>query len=82
MECHVYRCRRRAETYVYLRARDAGASLPPALLHSLGPLLYVLSFDLTPERRLAREDARVVYENLSRVGFHVQFPPVEPFRAD
>lgn len=82
MQCHVYRCRRRAETYVYLKERDDGAGLPPALAQALGPLVYVLSFELTPERPLAREDARVVYENVARAGFHVQFPPSARLHPD
>ena len=40
-----------------------------------GGLEFVLEVALTPERRLAREDAAVVRENLVTRGFHLQFPP-------
>ena len=37
----------------------------------------MLDVALTPERKLAREDADVVRENLAARGFHVQFPPTQ-----
>lgn len=71
----VYRAARRADTYVYLRERDAWGLLPPALAERLGALHFVLELRLTPERKLARADAAVVLANLAAHGFHVQHPP-------
>lgn len=71
----VYRASRRADTYVYLRERDAFGLLPPVLAARLGRLHYVLEVALTPTRRLARADAAVVLANLAAHGFHVQHPP-------
>ena len=45
----------------------------------------MLEVALTPERKLAREDAAVVRENLALRGFHLQFPPasdVDPMSED
>jgi uncharacterized protein YcgL (UPF0745 family) len=78
MKCFVYRSARRADTYVYLRDRDAFGLLPPALAGRLGALSLVLEIDLGPGRRLAREDPEVVRRNLAAHGFHVQFPPPDP----
>lgn len=78
MHCFVYRSRKRDDTYLYLRERDAFALLPENIAASLGALDFVLEVELTPERRLAREDAGVVRANLAARGFHLQFPP----RAD
>jgi uncharacterized protein YcgL (UPF0745 family) len=36
---------------------------------------FALEFELTPERRLAREDPRQVLANLHERGFHLQMPP-------
>jgi uncharacterized protein YcgL (UPF0745 family) len=44
---------------------------------SLGQLQHVLDVELTPERKLAREDAATVRGNLDARGFHLQFPPSE-----
>jgi len=75
MLAHVYKSLKRADTYVYLAARDDFARLPEPLRTRLGTLAFVLQVELTPERRLAREDAAAVMENLAARGFHLQFPP-------
>ena len=75
MQAYVYKSLRKADTYVYLGARDDFACLPEPLRTQLGNLQFVMDLALTPERKLAREDAAVVRENLVTRGFHLQFPP-------
>jgi uncharacterized protein YcgL (UPF0745 family) len=77
MQAFVYKSLKRADTYVYLAARDDFTRLPEPLRTQLGPLAFVLDVALTPDRKLAREDAAVVRENLALRGFHLQFPPSE-----
>lgn len=74
MQAHVYKSQRKADTYVYLAARDDFARLPEALRDQLGQLDFVLEVALTPQRKLAREDVEVVRNNLAARGFHVQLP--------
>lgn len=78
--CYVYKSRRKADTYVYLRERDDFSVLPPDLAQALGELSLVLQFELTPERKLAREEAGTVLEHLAARGFHLQLPPADPLR--
>ncbi len=75
MLAHVYKSHKRADTYVYLAARDDFERLPAALRAQLEPLRFVLAVELTPERTLARENPQQVRENLARQGFHLQMPP-------
>ena len=75
MLAHVYKSPKRADTYVYLAARDDFGRIPEPLRARLGRLQFVLDVDLVPGRKLAREDAAVVRENLALRGFHLQFPP-------
>ncbi|MBS0213504.1 MAG: YcgL domain-containing protein [Proteobacteria bacterium] len=75
MQAYVYKSRRKADTYVYLREREGFGAIPEPLRVTLGDLDFVLEVALTPERRLAREDAASVRENLAARGFHLQFPP-------
>lgn len=75
MQAFVYKSLRKADTYVYLAARDDFTRLPEPLRTQLGDLSFVLEVALTPERKLAREDAGVVCGNLAARGFHIQFPP-------
>lgn len=85
MHAYVYKSQRKADTYVYFAVRDDFARLPDPLRDQLGALQFVLDVALTPERRLAREDAATVRENLAVRGFHLQLPPgssMDPMSAD
>lgn len=77
-KCHVYKSRRKRDTYVYLRERDGFSALPADLATALGELTFVMELELTPERKLARELAPVVIEHLAQRGFHLQLPPTDP----
>lgn len=85
MHAYVYKSLKKADTYVFLAARDDFARLPEPLRTQLGRLEFVLDLQLTAERKLAREDPAVVRENLTLRGFHLQFPPaseLDPMTAD
>lgn len=77
MQCVVYRSDKREGTYVYTIAGEGLERVPETLRQSLAPLVEALSFELTPQRKLARTDAATVLANLSAAGFHIQFPPGE-----
>ena len=80
MKAFVYRSAKRADTYVWLAARDDFAVLPAALRERLGALAFALEVELDESRRLPREDAAVVRRNLAQQGWHVQLPelPLPP----
>jgi uncharacterized protein YcgL (UPF0745 family) len=78
LHAFVYKSLKKADTYVYLAARDDFTRLPEPLRSQLGALQFVLDVALTPGRKLAREDAGVVRNNLATRGFHLQFPPTQP----
>ena len=85
MHAYVYKSLKKADTYVFLAARDDFARLPEPLRTQLGRLEFVLELQLTAERKLAREDPAVVRENLALRGFHLQFPPaseLDPMTTD
>lgn len=75
MHAFVYKSQRRADTYVFLSARDAFDRLPEPLRASLEPLQFVLDVALTPGRKLARANSEEVRGNLASRGFHLQLPP-------
>ena len=85
MHAYVYKSLKKADTYVFLAARDDFARLPEPLRTQLGRLEFVLELQLTAERKLAREDPAVVRDNLALRGFHLQFPPaseLDPMTTD
>jgi uncharacterized protein YcgL (UPF0745 family) len=75
MHAYVYKSQRKPDTYVYLRERDGFGLIPEPLRTPLGALEFVLELELTPQRKLAREDVEVVRTHLATRGFHLQFPP-------
>ena len=75
MHAFVYKSLRKADTFVYLAARDGFEPLPEAVRAQLGGLEFVLEVELTPERRLARVDAAKVRDALVERGFFIQVPP-------
>jgi uncharacterized protein YcgL (UPF0745 family) len=79
MHAYVYKSLEKADTYVYLAARDGFARLPGPLRTRLGRLAFVLDVELSPGRKLAREDVDAVRGNLAARGFHLQFPPASGF---
>lgn len=72
MLCHIYRSNRKIDTYLYLLEKDDFSGIPPALLRVFGVPEFSFSFDLTEERKLAREDTSEVLQNLEEVGYHLQ----------
>jgi uncharacterized protein YcgL (UPF0745 family) len=77
VHCYVYKSSSKAQTYVYLRERDATRVLPTELALALGELVFVMELELTPLRRLARLDVETLQNALSERGFHIQLPPGE-----
>ena len=85
MHAYVYKSQRKADTYVYLAARDAFDAIPEPVRAQLGALTFVLDVDLVPGRRLARENPEQVREHLRSRGFHLQMPPTlaaDPLTSD
>ena len=73
--CWVYRSPRKQEMYLYLAEEDAFDKVPEALLERFGQPILVIELELSPERKLAREDVNTVIANLRSQGFHLQLPP-------
>ena len=78
MHVFVYKSLRKADTYLYLREKDAFGVVPDAVRAPLGTLQPVLEFDLVEGRRHAQADPAVVRVNLVERGFHLQLPPTQP----
>ena len=75
MRCYVYRSPRRKETYLYLPVAGDFSAIPDSLMEAFGTPELALDFELTEDRRLAKEDTQTVLKNLKERGFHLQMPP-------
>ena len=72
MLCHIYRSNRNNDTYLYLLDKDDFSGVPADLLRLFGAPEYSFSFELTEERKLAKEDTSEVLQNLEESGYHLQ----------
>ena len=72
MLCHIYRSNRKFDTYLYLVEKDDFSVVPDDLLRVFGDPEFSFSFDLQPDRKLAREETGEVLENLQQQGYHLQ----------
>jgi uncharacterized protein YcgL (UPF0745 family) len=75
MQCFIYKSLKKEELYLYLDKKDDFSALPDGLLQSVGILQFVMELDLTPTRKLARENSEKVLSQLQEKGFFVQLPP-------
>jgi len=74
MLCFVYRSRKQYDMYLYVVEKDNFDSIPNVLMEKFGTPEFALDFELTPERKLAKEDTDTVINNLNTQGFHLQMP--------
>ncbi len=72
MLCFIYRSNRKIDTYLYIAKRDDFSDVPEDLLKVFGEPEYSFSFNLTSDRKLAKEDTAEVLENLKKQGYHLQ----------
>ncbi|WP_300496251.1 YcgL domain-containing protein, partial [uncultured Methylophaga sp.] len=73
MKAYIYKSRKKEELYLYLSKKDDFSEVPPSLYGSMGnEPIFVMELELSPDRKLAREDVNKVIHNLETQGFHVQ----------
>lgn len=77
MQCFIYKSLKTDYLYLYINNKDDFSRVPEALFNSFGNMEFVMDLELTPERRLAQEDAGKVIASLKEKGFFVQMPPVK-----
>ncbi len=75
MQCFIYKSLKRDYLYLYTVKKDDFSKVPDTLANSMGKMEFVMSLELTPDLKLAREDAGSVIESLKKQGFFVQLPP-------
>lgn len=75
LHCYIYKSPRKPETYLFVLKENDFSAVPEPLLNALGEVEKVIDFELTPERKLARGNARQIMNDLSETGFHLQLPP-------
>jgi uncharacterized protein YcgL (UPF0745 family) len=75
MDCFIYKSLKTDGLYLFVRRQDDFSAVLSALLKHFGKIDFVMALALTPERKLARENALTVMQSLQEKGFFVQMPP-------
>lgn len=76
MNCFIYKSLKKDDLYLYLSQKDDFSIMPDELFKSFGQLAFVMELELTPERKLAKENAIKVIASLKSKGFFIQMPPL------
>lgn len=74
MQCFIYKSRKKDFLYLYIDKKDDFSKVPEELFKRLGRMDFVMELELSPERKLAREDAGNIIERIKERGFFVQLP--------
>ncbi|MGZ8095366.1 MAG: YcgL domain-containing protein [Methylosarcina sp.] len=77
MHCYIYKSSKKQNLYLYIRNKDDFSSVPEALFNSLGKLELIIELELTPERKLAKEDSVKVIASLNQKGYFLQLPATD-----
>lgn len=72
LTCYIYRSERKPDTYLYVLEKDDFSPVPDELMKVFGQPEFSFEFELTPDRKLAKEESEEVYANLKQQGFHLQ----------
>ncbi|MEA3405447.1 MAG: YcgL domain-containing protein [Pseudomonadota bacterium] len=77
MNVSVYKSPKKEELYLYVPQEGGLESIPNEVLVIFGEPKHVIDFELSAEKKLAREDSATVLEALTTKGFFMQMPPHE-----
>lgn len=72
-----YKSPKKEELYLFVPKEKGLEELPPELLVMFGEPQHVIDYDLTPDRKLPRANAKEVLDALESKGFYMQMPPTE-----
>ncbi len=73
----IYKSPKKDDMYLYLLKADQLRKIPGVLSTLFGKPKHVMDILLTPERQLARVEARQVIQALNTQGYYLQMPAPE-----
>ena len=76
MKVAVYKTHKYENLFLYVSEAEGLTRVPQSLLTKFVDRCLVLNFDLTIGVSLAKENPEVVLNNIDRMGYHLQLPPV------
>ena len=77
IECDVYKSLNKENYFLYVKTGQGLDGVPTELMSQFGESELTLTFTLSKDRQLAKEDAATVLANLDEQGYHLQLPPAD-----
>ncbi|BBP44908.1 YcgL domain-containing protein [Thiosulfatimonas sediminis] len=77
IEVSAFRSPKKNELYLFVPKEHGLEKLPKELITMFGEPKHIFDFELTPDRKMAREDGKQVYEAIQTKGYFMQMPPAE-----
>lgn len=77
IQVSAYKTKKTEELFLFVPTEAGLESLADELLVMFGEPIHVIDFELTPTRKMGREDAAKVYEGIQKKGYYMQMPPSE-----
>ena len=75
MICTIYRSSRESELYLYVEKNAGLENIPEELLKRMGTTSTVMTILITPNKKLARVEAKKVLADIESKGYFLQLPP-------
>ena len=74
MKCCIYKGKRKADTYLFVKHDASVWRVPKSLLALLGTLEVVMTIELSEDTTLAQACTKEVIKHLTESGFYLQLP--------
>ncbi|MDF0535954.1 YcgL domain-containing protein [Shewanella yunxiaonensis] len=75
MICAVYKSRRKADTYLFIKQKDKFDDVPAALMEVFGQPQLVMLLPIERRQHLGLADINKVRVELQEKGYYLQLPP-------
>ncbi len=75
--CTIYKCSKKADTFLYIEKADDFSKVPDALKKLIGTPKLFMTLDLDSRKHLGVADLTKVKSELLDKGFYLQLPPPE-----
>ncbi|MFD1383604.1 YcgL domain-containing protein [Rhodanobacter aciditrophus] len=75
MIIQIFRSSKKDEMYLYVEKQKGVKDVPEALMERFGKAVPVMTMLLTPEKKLARANAKDIMDAIQEKGFYLQMPP-------
>jgi uncharacterized protein YcgL (UPF0745 family) len=77
IQVSAYKTKKTEELFLFVPTENGLEGLADELLVMFGEPIHVIDFELTPDRKMGREEAAKVYESIQQKGYFMQMPPSE-----